>query len=617
MTTSIKRTRRRWRFAAAAFAVTTLAGFGAASSAQAQFIVTNKSDAGANSLRDAITQANAAAGTDDIQFNIPGAGAGRHVIHLATDLPPITDPIEIRGYSQPGAVQAAAGVPALIKLVIDAGQVDNGLVLETDDSLVRGLVIHTASGAAPDGVGLRVEGDRNKIEGNYMGLDGTNNSTFLFGNDGDGLEITGDDNVVGGTAPEDRNVIAANGKIAGTSADGVSITGDGNTVKGNSIGTDPLATTGQIGNSEAGVRLNGDGNKVGGGSAGAGNVISGNGIGVHVETGTGNELKGNLVGTNEAGTVELGNSEGVVVDAPGTLVGDALATAGNVIAGSLSGPGLLVASDGNVVQGNKVGTDAAGTAAFSNFGGIRVTGADNVVGGVAANAENVVSGNQFYGITLDAPAAGNRVQANLVGTQVGGVLALPNAGDGIRVIGGNDTTIGGLLPGVGNVVAFNTGNGVEIDSGTGNTVTRNAISDNLGLGIDLGGDDLPTLNDSADVDTGGNDLVNFPEVDVATTSAAGVTTVDWRLDDALPLTRFRLDFYANDACDGSGHGEGETFLGSAFATTVMNGDVGATTTMVNAAAVGQQVTATATVAPLVAPPDPQDTSEFSVCRQVT
>ena len=79
-------------------------------------------------------------------------------------------------------MQAAAGVPALIKLVIDAGQVDNGLVLLTDDSLVRGLVIHTASGAAPDGVGLRVEGDhRNKIEGNYMGLDGTNNSTFLFG----------------------------------------------------------------------------------------------------------------------------------------------------------------------------------------------------------------------------------------------------------------------------------------------------------------------------------------------------------------------------------------------------------------------------------------------------
>jgi hypothetical protein len=616
MTVLTKRTPHRRRLAGVV-AVTVLTGLGAASSAQAAvFTVQNTADAGANSLRDAITQANAAAGADEIHFNIPGAGANRHVIHLASDLPAVTDEIDIRGYSQPGAVKALAGVPALIKIVIDAGQVNNGLVLQTDDSLVRGLVIHTASGAAPDGDGLRVDGDRNEIEGNYFGLDGTNNNNFLFGNDGDGLQITGDDNVVGGTAAEDRNVIAANGKIAGTSADGVSITGDRNTVKGNAIGTDPLMTTGQIGNSEAGVRLNGDDNKVGGASSGAANVISGNSIGVHVESGTGNELKGNLIGTDSTGTVALGNSEGVVVDAPETLVGDALAGAGNTVAGSPAGPGLRVSSAGNTVQGNKIGTNAAGTGALANLGGMRVTGSNNVIGGVAANAGNLVSGNLFYGMTLDAPAAGNRVQGNLVGTDAAGVVALPNAGDGIRVIGGNDNTIGGLLPGVGNVVAFNDGNGVEVDSGTGNTVTRNSISDNLGLGIDLGGDDLPTANDAADADSGANGLVNFPEVDAATT-AGGVTTVDWRLDDALPLVRFRIDFYANDVCDGSGHGEGKTFLGSAFATTNGAGDVGATTTMFTSAAVGQQVVATATVAPLVLPPDPQDTSEFSACRQVT
>ena len=139
MITLTERTpRRRRRLAAAAVAVTALAGLGAASSAQAQvFLVQNKADAGANSLRDAITQANATAGADEIQFNIPGAGPNRHVIHLATDLPPVTDVIDIRGYSQPGAVKAQAGVAALIKIVIDAGQVNNGLVLQTDDSLVR------------------------------------------------------------------------------------------------------------------------------------------------------------------------------------------------------------------------------------------------------------------------------------------------------------------------------------------------------------------------------------------------------------------------------------------------------------------------------------------------
>ena len=54
-------------------------------------------------------------------------------------------------------------------------------------------------------------------------------STLLFGNDGDGLEITGDDNVVGGMAPEDERHRRQR-KIAGTSADGVDH-GDGNMVK--------------------------------------------------------------------------------------------------------------------------------------------------------------------------------------------------------------------------------------------------------------------------------------------------------------------------------------------------------------------------------------------------
>ena len=503
-----------------------------------------------------------------------------------------------------------------MKIVLDANQVTNGLVLKTHDSLVRGLVIHTAAGAAPNGVGLRVNGDRNRVEGNYLGLDGTDNSTFLFGNDGDGLQIKGDDNVVGGTGPDDRNVIAANGKIAGTDADGVSIIGNDNNVKGNTIGTDPTMTNGQIGNSDVGVRIAGLRNKVGSASPGVGNVISGNATGVLVESGTDNEVKGNLIGTDGGGSLALGNSAGVIVDSSDNLIGDTQPTGGNVISGSSAGSGIHVSGDTNTVQGNKVGTNAAGTAALANHGGILVTGADNVIGGLAANAANLVSGNSFDGVELLAPATGNRVQANLVGTDAAGTMPLPNAGDGISVFGANDNTIGGLLPGVGNVIAFNGGGGVVIDSGTGNTITRNSISDNLQSGIDLGAFG-PEFNDAGDVDAGANGLLNYPDVDAARTSVAGVTTVDWRLDDAQPLTRFRIDFYANDLCDGSGHGEGKTFLGSAFRTTDDTGDVAATTTMVQSAAIGQQVAATATVAPLVLPPEPQDTSEFSTCRQVT
>ena len=77
----------------------------APASAAAVYTVVNVNDAGAGSLRNAIGLANASAGTDDIRFNI--AGGGVKVINLVTDLPMITDPVKIKGYTQPGAVQAA------------------------------------------------------------------------------------------------------------------------------------------------------------------------------------------------------------------------------------------------------------------------------------------------------------------------------------------------------------------------------------------------------------------------------------------------------------------------------------------------------------------------------
>ena len=62
-------------------------------------VVTNTANSGAGSLREAITQANAAITTGDtITFNIPGAGV--QVISPTSALPPITDPLTINGYSQ-------------------------------------------------------------------------------------------------------------------------------------------------------------------------------------------------------------------------------------------------------------------------------------------------------------------------------------------------------------------------------------------------------------------------------------------------------------------------------------------------------------------------------------
>ncbi len=65
------------------------------------YTVTNTSDSGAGSLRQAILDANGNPGADTIAFAIPGAGV--HTIMLTTWLPNATDPVTVDGYTQPGS----------------------------------------------------------------------------------------------------------------------------------------------------------------------------------------------------------------------------------------------------------------------------------------------------------------------------------------------------------------------------------------------------------------------------------------------------------------------------------------------------------------------------------
>ena len=113
----------------------------------ATFTVTNTNDAGPGSLRQAILDANASAGLDTIDFNIPGAGP--HTIRPASDLPTITDSVIIDGYTQPAAVPNSnpitTGSNAVLKIELDgtnAGDRANGLFITGGNSVVRGLVIN-------------------------------------------------------------------------------------------------------------------------------------------------------------------------------------------------------------------------------------------------------------------------------------------------------------------------------------------------------------------------------------------------------------------------------------------------------------------------------------------
>jgi len=183
---------------------------------------------------------------------------------------------------------------------------------------------------------------------------------------------------------------------------------------------------------------------------------------------------------------------------------------------------------------------------------------------------NVVRGLVLHGFDVGirvADAAGNVLEGNFIGPDASGTNPVGNHADGILLEGPGAS--GNLIRS--NLIAFNGGNGIALapTAGAGNAVRANSIFDNGGLGIDLGADG-PTANDSGDVDGGPNRSQNFPTIMQALSDGLTTTTV-YALLDGPPGAVATVEFFINPAADGSGFGEGRTFLG---ATTATNDDSG-------------------------------------------
>ena len=280
----------------------------------------------------------------------------------------------------------------------------------------------------------------NLVQGNYIGLDMT--GTADVGNVLNGVQIDASaaTNTIGGTTPAAGNVISGNNQ------NGVFMTGaatTGNLVQGNYIGTNE-AGTGAVANTLDGVLINGSpSNTIGGTAAGAGNVISGNsrfGVEIVNSGSTGNLVQGNLIGTNAAGTGAVGNTKsGVVVfNAASNTVGGTAVGSRNMISGNGENGVFLGAAGatGNLVQGNYIGTDITGAVDLGNtLDGVLVNAApSNTIGGTAATARNVISGNNRFGIQIiSSGATGNLVQGNYIGTNAAGTGAVGNSLSGIVV----------------------------------------------------------------------------------------------------------------------------------------------------------------------------------------
>ena len=137
-----------------------------------------------------------------------------------------------------------------------------------------------------------------------------------------------------------------------------------------------------------------------------------------------------------------------------------------------------------------IGTDPTGTLARPNgSGGVRVTSANNRIGGLTPAARNLISGNQGAGVTLENPTAtGNVVQGNYVGITATGLAALPNTNGGVSFFNrASGNTIGGAASGAGNVISGNTGLGINVTSSSdGNTIQGNFIGLDAAGTFDLG-----------------------------------------------------------------------------------------------------------------------------------
>lgn len=446
------------------------------------FVVTNANDSGPGSLRQALLDSNAVNDADVINFQIPGGGV--HTINLASPLPNVPYGAIIDGYTQPGARpnSLAIGTDAVLLVELNGWALPNGVALQLGSfyAVIRGLVIN--------GNLSIVDGGGNRVIGCYIG---TNAAGSVSAASGGSVSISGtsaNSNIVGGTAPADRNVIAS----------GVGIHGDayprpgGLQIQGNYIG---VSSDGQsFINPGAPVGISqSDSNVIGGTTLAAGNVIAGY---VSLFNANGNVVQNNLIGTDATGMKASPAASGIYL-------------------GIGTNPLFFGTTSNNTLSKNVIlSSDPLSTAVITLFG-----------------------------------AARNTFKANLIGVGADGKTRLGNRPQGIAFqYSASNNSIGGVNTGDGNVIVFDSANqtgtnqqpaaGVsDIDGRGRNFINGNSISGNGGLAIDLVAKGV-TPNDPGDKDG----IQNYPVLTSAV-FANGTVRVTGSLN-SLSNTSVRIELLA-------------------------------------------------------------------------
>ncbi|TMB98857.1 MAG: hypothetical protein E6J42_04890 [Chloroflexi bacterium] len=421
------------------------------------------------------------------------SGAGRGSLNDAHG-------VEIAGSGATGNVVEGNIIGLDIGGTLDFGNKGDGVhITGVGNNTIGGSTTgagNTISGNGSDGVEITGGGATgNHLEGNYIGTESSGATATIKTRNGlYGVLVNGaPGNIIGGTAAGAGNVVSFN--LIGIQVQSGAATG--NLIQGNLVGTDVTGNL-DLGNIAYGIMISAaPGNTIGGPASGARNVVSGNnnhGIEISGAASTGNLVQGNYIGTDITGNTELPNGllisntgNGIRINgAPSNTIGGTASGAGNVISGNVA-YGIEIdaaGAAGTTIQGNHIGTNPTATSAVGNHkDGIYINGAPNtVIGGTNSGARNVISGNGALfvasGVTLTGSgASGTQVKGNFIGTDVSGMAALGNSGEGVLVVGAPGSIIGGNTAGARNVISGNGIHGVEIDAagGTGNTVQGNYI----------------------------------------------------------------------------------------------------------------------------------------------
>lgn len=476
------------------------------------YTVINTNDAGAGSLREAITSANAAMGADNIYFNIPtsdpnyNAGTGIWTITLQSALPMITTGyINIDATSQQSNQGNTNPAGYEIVLLKGSGSFDYPLMLVSPGNAVKGFIIQGFT------YGLMIYNSTatgNIVSQNFIG---TNHSA-----------------TAAAATPNTHGIAIANGAsgntisgniISGNTFTGIAITGaSGNTIKNNRIGTDSSGTFAIPNNFGIGIQ-DASSNTIGSIVAGEFNLISGNttaGITIDGLASSGNSIFGNRIGCDIGGLDSIPNETGIILSyASNTTIGGSTYKHRNIISGN-SGSGIVLNGTGtrnNSIKGNFIGADITGVAPLSNYAGITVTSNanHNYIGGTATAERNIISGNYEMGVYIESSDS-NLIVNNYFGPDSTGLVAFNIGGDTLLQSNGVEfntvskhNTLGGYSPAERNVISGNRvygmvyygnasynpviGNYIGVDA-TGN----NALPNATGICVDGGSNHNPIIN---------------------------------------------------------------------------------------------------------------------------